>query len=82
LVWRNPNGNLNVAYLNWNGNEWNLNFNWLENDFNDNYRLVRLRNWFHSPSEAGFSFRGAYLGLGFSASRRAFCRFHKGFLKA
>ena len=41
--WRNPDGNRNVAYLNWNGKQWYLNFNWLENDWNSNDRLPRLR---------------------------------------
>lgn len=54
--WRNPDGNLNVAYLNWNGGQWVLSFNWLENDWNSNDRLPRPRNFLYfSPPKAGFS---------------------------
>ena len=47
IVLRNPDGNLNVAYLNWNGGRWKLNFNWLDNEWNDNDRLAR-RHSLHS----------------------------------
>ena len=42
--WQNRDGNRNVPYLNWNGDQWILNFNWLENDWNSNDRLVSPRN--------------------------------------
>ena len=43
---RTPDGNLNVPYLNWNGDRWKLYFNWLDNDWNADDRLVR-RNSLH-----------------------------------
>ena len=40
IILRNSDGNLHVAYLNWNDDAWVLNFNWLDNDWNENDRLV------------------------------------------
>lgn len=33
-TYRNPDGNLYVRYLYWNGDGWNWNYNWLDNDWN------------------------------------------------
>jgi len=41
-IWVNPNGNRNVAYLNKDSNERNLNLNWYDNDWNDNYRFLAV----------------------------------------
>lgn len=46
---RNPNGNLYVRYLYWNGDRWNSNFNWLDNNFNSNNPAALLANLFISP---------------------------------
>ena len=57
---RDQNGNLYVAYLNWNGNEWYLNFNRLDNDWNENDRLPRC-NFLHETlptTVGGVSFWG------------------------
>ena len=68
---RNPDGNLNVPYLNWNDGQWILNFNWIDNDWNENARLPR-RKHFHSPPSPGeFIFRRI------SASHRPFYRLLK-----
>lgn len=57
-VWRNPNGNRNVPYLNWNGNERNLNLNWFENDWNEYWRFATVRNLFcFPPYLAGLFYR-------------------------
>ena len=60
--WRNPDGDLRVAYLYCNGKRWNLNWNWLEGDFSTNDRLLRPRNSLrsslaHSPREVLFTAR-------------------------
>jgi len=41
---RNPNGNRNVLYLNWNDGKWNWNVNWLDNDWNANHISPVLAN--------------------------------------
>ncbi len=52
----NSDGNLNVPYLNWNGDRWILNFNRLDNDWNGHSRLAR-RQFLYSPVlGAGVSF--------------------------
>ncbi|MBI4252740.1 hypothetical protein HY623_00985 [Candidatus Uhrbacteria bacterium] len=55
---RNPDGNRNVAYLNWNDDRWVLNWNWLDNDnWDANDRLVRFGYCLRSPAlTAGVSF--------------------------
>jgi hypothetical protein len=53
---RDSDGNLNVAYLNWNDDRWYLNFNWLDNDWDDNDRLAHCQS-LHAPVlAAGVSF--------------------------
>ncbi len=42
-VWRNLNGNRNVAYLDRNDAKRNLNLNWYENDWNDICRFAAVR---------------------------------------
>lgn len=50
---RNPDGNLYVRYLHWNGDEWDWNDNWLDNQWDDDNPAV-LRNYFHfSPENLG-----------------------------
>lgn len=41
-VWRNPEGNLYVAYLFWYDGEWNLSWSWLGNDLGSGNCLVRV----------------------------------------
>jgi len=41
-VWRNPNGNRNVACLDRNDAKRNLNLNWCENDWNDICRFAAV----------------------------------------
>jgi len=43
-VWRNLNGNRNVAVLYSDGGNRNLNLNWFENDWNADYRFAAVRN--------------------------------------
>lgn len=40
----NSDGNVNVPYGNWNGDEWNRNNDWVENDWNGNERVLLLGN--------------------------------------
>jgi hypothetical protein len=49
-VWRNPNGNRNVPYLNWNDNERNLNLNYYDNHWNDKCRFAAVRKYSYSLS--------------------------------
>ncbi len=56
-VWQNPNGDRNVAVLNYDDNRRKLNLNWFDNDWNDKYRFLAVRNSlyvFIPPSPAGF----------------------------
>ena len=53
IILRDSDGNLNVPYLNWNGDRWVLNFNWLDNDFNDNDRLARGYSLYSPPIYIG-----------------------------
>lgn len=47
VLWRDRDGNLNVAYLYWDDEHWYLNFNWLDNDnWNANDQLLRRRYFF------------------------------------
>ena len=41
-VWVSPDGDRDVACLDWDGRQWVLNFLCLGGDFDSNYRLVRL----------------------------------------
>lgn len=45
-IWLNRDDNRNVAYLNRNGSERNLNLNWYDNEWNDNCRFLAVRNSF------------------------------------
>jgi hypothetical protein len=42
-VWRNPNGNRNVGYLNGDADNRKLNLNWLDNDWNAYCRFLGAR---------------------------------------
>ena len=64
--WVNPNGNLYVPYLNWNGDEWYLNFNRLDNDWNDNDRLVSCQSLHSLPLRGSFIYTT-------SSTRLSFC---------
>jgi len=46
-VWVNSNGNRNVAYLNRDGDERNLNLNWDDDNWNDNCRFLAVSQYFH-----------------------------------
>jgi hypothetical protein len=46
---RNPDGNLYVRYLYWNGDRWNWNYNWLDNDFNGNNPAALCNSLYFSP---------------------------------
>lgn len=55
-VWRNPNGNRNVPYLdNWNDKR-KLNLNWFDNRWNANCRFLAVRS--------SLSFFSPLLGVG------------------
>ena len=60
-VWRNPNGNRNVPYLNMYDAERNLNLNYFENDWDENYRFAAVRNGYFSALKIGRIFLGNFL---------------------
>lgn len=73
IILRNPNGNLCVAYLNWNDDRWVVNFNRVANDWNDNDRLARCQS-LHAVTPAKvreFTFERI---VNFLSNRQALCR--------
>lgn len=55
---RNRNGNLNVPYLNDDGDKVVLNWNWLDNNWNDNNPAGRFATLLISPSS---TWRGSFV---------------------